>query len=499
VAEPRSAPTARVTAGDRQPALAAILAAAAVAGLGLICKLALVDPLMERLLAPPELRGDVDVLLLLTFSVAALLAAGSALLFVYLMNRPTHELAESIALSGMADVPVKVPSAGSAALRLVAERYNSLVETIASTNQALRQHADRERQRAEAVEDFSDLVLAGVPSGIIAVDEAGRVVRLNAAGRSILSLSEVEVEGQELATLIGAEHPVTRAAHTPVARGEEVVGDRGDPQVLGISSGEVRAPDGTVVGAVVILADLTGLRRLEQQLDLKERLAALGEVAAGLAHEIRNPLGALRGFVELLDRRLEDPARARPLLEKIVREADALAGVVGDFLDFARPAPPRLQPLTVAPLLDEAIEAGRAALGHEDQRIEVSVEPADLTLVADVAQVRRALVNFVLNAGQATGPEGRIDVRARMVDEMVQLSVQDDGPGVPPELLGKLPTPFLTTKPTGTGLGLAVSHQIAQAHGGELICERPAEGGARFVLALPARGSVGAADQGDKT
>lgn len=423
----------------------------------------------------------------LLIAVAALLGAGLTLLTVYLINRPTHELAESIALSGLAELPVPVPAGGSPALQLVAGRYNQLVEAVARTGAQLKQSVEQQRQRAEAVEDFSDLVLANVPSGIVAVDAQAQVVRVNGAACQILGRTREQVVGRPLADAIGADHPVTRAVGTALARDEVSSGEGDAARVLGISSALVRDQREQVVGSVVVFADLTELRRLEQQLEIKARLASLGEVAAGLAHEIRNPLGALRGFVELLERRFDDPARARPMLEKILREVEVLSTVVGDFLAFARPAPPLRQPIALRPLLEDALDAGLAAAGRPALTTSVDVQPADLSLVADAAQLRRALVNFVINSCQALAGSGRIAIGARCDGALVRLWVEDSGPGVPQALRGKVLTPFFTTKRTGTGLGLAVAHQIAQAHGGELLCEAPAAGGARFVLCLPGR------------
>ncbi|MBN2360591.1 MAG: PAS domain-containing protein [Deltaproteobacteria bacterium] len=449
---------------------------------------------LDALLAQPgmaALASDVRIRWWLLYAAAAVVGAGLTLLALYLYNRPIHELAESIALSGLAELPVPVPAGGSPALRLVAARYNQLVAAVARTGEQLRQSAERQRQRADAVEDFSDLVLANVPSGIVAVDADGQVVRINTAACQILGQQQEQIVGRSLAEAIGAEHPVARAAGSTLVRDEVTSGDDETAQVLGISSAPVRDQRDLVVGSVVIFADLTDLRRLERQLEMKQRLASLGEVAAGLAHEIRNPLGALRGFVELLERRLAEPERARPLLEKILREVEALSTVVGDFLAYARPAPPLRQPIALAPLLGEALEVGLAAAGRPALAASIDVQPADLTLVADAAQLRRALVNFVINACQALAGSGRLLVGAQRAGSQVRLYVEDDGPGVPPALHGKVLTPFFTTKRAGTGLGLAVAQQIAIAHGGELVCESPPAGGARFVLCLPVSGETG--------
>lgn len=463
------------------PAAASLLVL--VAGWG--TKVAVLDPVLAQSQLAAETRHQAELTLYLVLAVLAILAFALGLIVVYQLNRPVHELAESIALAGMTEVPKQVPVVGPRMLRLVAERYNRLVDEVARYSDALAESADHQRHRAEMVEGFSDRVLAGVPSGIVAVNMRSEVVRLNAAARQILGLEGVAAEGLPIDTLLPPAHPVARAAHVAALRDEVSVRGAAGEQVLGVSSGEVQDAAGRVVGRVVIFADLTALRALEQKVELSQRLASLGELAAGLAHEVRNPLGALRGFVELLERHLDDPERATPLLQKIQREADTLGKVVGDFLDFARPAAPRREQVILHPLLVEVLEAGACAAGVTPRQTEVRVDPADLQVMADQSQLRRALLNFALNACQAAGPQGSLIAGAEPLGDRVRVYVQDDGPGVEPALRDKLGTPFFTTKTSGTGLGLAVAHQIARGHGGELLHEVPAGGGARFVLVLP--------------
>lgn len=472
---------------DLTSRLVPILAALFVLGVGALCQFVVVRPMLER--APAlSIAAEAELVLWLLISTSAVVAALLSSLALSSQRRPLHDLAAQIGVSGVvgAPTPLALPEVGPAALFQVVTRYNALVEMVLRSSDALRSDAALAHARASSEEELSSLVLSHVPSGILAVDARGRVVRANEAALRILDLTMDALDGEELAGVLGESHPLVEATRHDVLRDEFQVSQGQHPRVLGVSSGILRDAAGQAAGHVLVFADLTDLRHLEQQLQMKERLASLGQVAAGLAHEIRNPLGALRGFIELLERRLDEPERARPLFAKVLREADTLSQVVGDFLAFARPAPPRRETIDVQSLLEEACEAGATAAGVEGLHTQILVDADARVLLADAVQLRRALVNFVLNACQATGAGGQVRLRAERRQAVLRLAVEDDGPGVPKEQRLDVVTPFFTTKRGGTGLGLAVAHQIARAHDGELQIEDVEGGGARFVLELPA-------------
>ncbi|MFH1812020.1 MAG: histidine kinase dimerization/phospho-acceptor domain-containing protein [Pseudomonadota bacterium] len=312
-----------------------ILAALFVLGVGALCQFVVVRPMLER--APAlSIAAEAELVLWLLISTSAVVAALLSSLALSSQRRPLHDLAAQIGVSGVvgAPTPLALPEVGPAALFQVVTRYNALVEMVLRSSDALRSDAALAHARASSEEELSSLVLSHVPSGILAVDARGRVVRANEAALRILDLTMDALDGEELAGVLGESHPLVEATRHDVLRDEFQVSQGQHPRVLGVSSGILRDAAGQAAGHVLVFADLTDLRHLEQQLQMKERLASLGQVAAGLAHEIRNPLGALRGFIELLERRLDEPERARPLFAKVLREADTLSQVVGDFLAF---------------------------------------------------------------------------------------------------------------------------------------------------------------------
>ena len=243
------------------------------------------------------------------------------------------------------------------------------------------------------------------------------------------------------------------------------------------------------------------VRQLREQLDQKnrelarrERLAALGEMAAGVAHEIRNPLAGIRLYAAVLERDLtDDPSHARRLDPvarlDIVRKIDAgivtLDQLVGDILLFAGNASPNVSDVALATVVAEVVELASPRCEGLRAKIHLDESLERLILRGDHRQVSRALLNLVLNALDAAGEGGNVFVAACESERKVRITVEDDGPGVPDHLMDKVFNPFFTTKDTGAGLGLAIVHRIAEENGGSVTVENRSPGGARFTLTLP--------------
>ena len=231
------------------------------------------------------------------------------------------------------------------------------------------------------------------------------------------------------------------------------------------------------------------LEEKDRQLERRKRLAALGEMAAGVAHEVRNPLGGILLSATMLESDLRTMPASRKLAERISHAARTLDGVVGDILAFASHAEPRRQSVDVDLLVHEAVELLKPGAGDRS----VTVEKAEPRAVAeaDPVQLRRAVLNVVSNAMAAGGEQGRVWIHVDRVkadkEEMVRISVSDDGPGVPAALRDRIFNPFFTTKDSGTGLGLAIVHGIVESHGGRIEVADREGGGAVFRLLIPLR------------
>jgi signal transduction histidine kinase len=235
------------------------------------------------------------------------------------------------------------------------------------------------------------------------------------------------------------------------------------------------------------------LRQKNAELRRRERLAALGEMAAGLAHEVRNPLGGIALYASMLEGQLADRPASQTAAARISQGVRTLDRLVGEILDFAQEH--RLDPRAcrlgnVLSGLDESIRPW--AVEH---MVDVAIDPAALDVEAycDPLRLQRVLLNLVMNGIQAVGENGHVWVgaAARSDGRGIEIEVRDDGPGIPPENLDRIFNPFFTTRATGTGLGLAIVHRIVEAHGGVIRASNRAEGGARFLIRLPSASDDG--------
>ncbi len=230
------------------------------------------------------------------------------------------------------------------------------------------------------------------------------------------------------------------------------------------------------------------LQEKNRELERRERLAALGEMAAGVAHEIRNPLGAIGLYASLLGRDLQDRPNELEICRRIGAGVRNLEGIVGDILAFAGGAEPRRQVVRVAEILETVTTQTAPQARALEAVIEVDEKLTDLELFCDAGQLERALLNLVFNALDAVGAGGRVRVRAgepRDGDRLFPIVVEDNGPGIEPAIAQRVFNPFFTTKDTGTGLGLAIVHRIVESNGGVITAGRAGLGGAAMTLRLP--------------
>lgn len=333
-----------------------------------------------------------------------------------------------------------------------------------------------------AITALHESIVQSVSSGIVTLDAAGLVTFLNRAGEQIMGLAARDALGQPASRWFGAfvDGPGRPEVSLVNARGERLrVGYTVFPL---LDAGERR------VGTAVIFQDLTRLREMEEAVRRGERLADLGRLAAGLAHELRNPLASMMGSIELIRGSGALPSDDARLLAIVLREAARLDVLVTRFLEFTRPVSPRREPVEVAEVLAETAEV---FAHHPDAaRVHLERDLARVRVEGDPDQLRQVAWNLLLNAAQAAGADGRSGTvwiacgPARGGGAAV--TVRDDGPGIAAADRGRLFTPFFTTRKEGTGLGLATVHRIVDAHGGKLEVDSEPGRGATFRILFPA-------------
>ncbi|MFL5292177.1 MAG: two-component system sensor histidine kinase NtrB [Myxococcales bacterium] len=344
----------------------------------------------------------------------------------------------------------------------------------------------REREkRLSALEATFSAVVHSISSGIVTVDEDGLITYLNPAGEEIFGMSDTELRGEPLRARLPALAP---ALDAPLPAGRQrnealVAGPDGRQRTVGWAVG--RLNEHGAAGWVIVFQDLTEFRRMEEAMRRSDRLAVVGGLAAGLAHEIRNPLAAMTGSIELIGGAPGLLESERQLLQIVRSEGQRLEALVRDFLSFAKPASPQLGIVDGHALVVETAELFRAEAERRGVTLSVDAEP-DVGLRADGPQIKQVLWNLLGNAADATPRGGQIAVALRRAGEQALLSVTDSGAGIAREDLPRIFDPFFTTKERGTGLGLAIVHRVVEAHGGRISVQSERGSGSTFSVSLPA-------------
>ncbi len=381
----------------------------------------------------------------------------------------------------------------------LAERLYSKDEALAHTSEAL--------QMAKL--ETGD-ILKHLRSGVLTVDLAGFIVYFNRAAEEILGLSEKRVRGRSIREGIGSNYPELAdrldwvvATQQMDSRTElTICREDGKSLPVGISTSILSGGNGKPRGVIAVFADLTDVKQIEERLRRQDRLAAIGELSAGIAHEIRNPLAAISGSVEVLRNDLDVSGENAQLLNLIVKESSRLNQILSDFLLYARMSPVVTGRVCVATVLNEVFEiTKRHYLQSGIRNIDLHAEVVDRTMMveADPDHLKQILINLVFNAVEAChDSERKIAARVRShtvsrtdevdsflgVGEWASIAVCDSGEGIPQRIRERLYEPFVSAKPSGTGLGLAVVKRLVDNCGGRITVDTQTGKGTTFTIYL---------------
>ena len=350
-------------------------------------------------------------------------------------------------------------------------------------------------------------ILDAVLDGVVVLCAKGRIERINHEACRILETSAELALSRPFGDLIGHDHPtITMAERVQRTRrpraGDDVALDRRYGTDLEVDVAISALPDegAEPAGVVIVLRDRTIGNTLRAERSQREQLASYGHIAAGIAHEVKNPLGGIRGAAELLTLRAEDE-RTKRSADMIVREVDRITALVDELMVFARGEALCTAPVNLHLLIDQVLELVEADPLAANVRFERIFDPSIPDLLADANRLTQVFQNLTRNAIQALADRGgqltittRMAIAHRIVGPdgrphpTVEIVFEDDGPGILPEILDRLPTPFFTTRQNGTGLGLVVSRHWVDRHSGRMQIESDTGRGARILVALPLDG-----------
>lgn len=339
--------------------------------------------------------------------------------------------------------------------------------------------------------EYIENILSTIESGVVAVNAAMRIVMFNRAAEQLTGLTAEAMKGQLAECLPGCLHDALAATlHNGSPRIEpEIVlptlrQRSGDLMTLPAicTTSPLRDPDGTVLGAVAVFSDLTPLKELEVERRRAERLAYFEVLASGLAHEIKNPLVAIKTFMQLLPRRRNDDRFIDDFGRVATREMERMERLLERLRTLSGPGDRPRHPLDVRAPIREALESLQPACDEKNITMIASLGPAPCMVRGDHGELEQLFLNLFMNAHEATPPGGTVMIDLARTDEHVAVTVGDTGPGIPSDLLERVFDPFFTTKQRGAGLGLTICAGIAQTHGARLRAGNRAAGGACFSV-----------------
>jgi nitrogen-specific signal transduction histidine kinase len=416
--------------------------------------------------------------------IALLAVGGSILFFIRRLFRNTREAQQAPILA--ATPGTQNPSA------FMAASMQGVIQKLREQEKELERLHKLEKERAELSERLSEEVTRNMPAGLLVVSTTGIISSANPAAEQALGIralvfrrySEALGEKSGLARLIG--HCLSTGR---IFRREEVehLPPLAEPRHLGVTISPILKGEGEIAGAICLLSDLTQLTALQKQVQLKDNLAALGELSAGIAHEFKNALATISGYAQMIQAEavVGDVADSAA---KILEQTRNITHVVTEFLKYARPLEISNETVHLQATVDRVL----TEVGEANPGVRVCCEGQFACVAGDEGLLRQALLNLARNAAEACAGAAnggcvllRGELGGTRESAVQRIAVLDNGPGIPPTALRTLFRPFFTTKVSGTGLGLAVVQKIVVQHGGQVEAHNRPEGGAAFIITLP--------------
>ena len=341
----------------------------------------------------------------------------------------------------------------------------------------LKTSAEEKAGRAEA---YNENILQSVPSGVISIDNDLRIRSINHSAEYILGINSSDTIGKQfsnvfkepLSSIINEKQPLARNEYQYVTSDNRHIW-------LGITSSELLNGEGVKIGYTFVFSDLTDIKSLQVQVELKHRLSQLGEMSAGISHELRNSMSVISGYATLLGKKVEDTNKST--VESITSEISHMDQIISELLAFAKPSVLNREDIDLNNLIEKTI----SSINVDTKDIEVSIRAdSPISIKADGLLLRQALSNLLINATESMSGQGKIDITLKQLQNKAEITVRDTGSGIPEDIRQKIFLPFFSTKQDGTGFGLALVQKIIVSHSGSIEVDSREEG-TTFRVVLP--------------
>ena len=459
-----------------------------------------------------------DGLMALLALAAGVIAGGVAVYFILRALFMTRK--NLIAANSGEIIPEKKEK-----VEFVIDTFSSLIHKLKEKEDELEKLRSLAERRASAAESYNEDILRCVGSGVVTFNMDRVITTFNHAAERMLGIKQDDAVGFPCVNVFGQANAICRILDeslllaTTISRQEvEFQKKEGANIWIGLSVSPLRDKEGRHTGVIFVFTDLTEIKMLREQGELRKRLAMLGEMSGGIAHELRNSMGTIMGYAKMLSKKFPDEDPSQEEISTIISEVNAMDLIIKELLNYGRNVTPALSPVDLGGLLTKAIDT---TIGKfKDHNIDVDLSILDLPVVnMDEVLMRQALQNIIQNGLEAMPNGGKLKIGARshvsecsiVKDEKfpplkkggkggfeeggferlspsaegVEIIISDTGVGIPKDKLDKIFLPFYTTKPRGTGMGLALVHKIILSHGGNIAVESEAGKGTTFRIHLP--------------
>ncbi|MBI5740329.1 MAG: PAS domain S-box protein [Nitrospirae bacterium] len=363
----------------------------------------------------------------------------------------------------------------------VVDTFHDVVGKLREKEKELERLRAFAEDRAVRIEAYNENILQSVPSGVVSIDNELKIRSMNQAAEHILGVRVRDVMDRPFTMVFNEPLTAIMKENRAVSRAEYSY-ETGDGRHiwLGITTSELKSSAGEKLGFISVFTDLTDIKALQAQVELKERLSQLGEMSAGIAHELRNSMSVIAGYARLLGKKVA-PSNI-VTVDAISNEIKVMDRTISELLAFARPSVPDLKQVDLYNLI---ADTASAVLG-DNERVPVSVKAeSPVSIIADAGLLRQALSNLIINAAESMPDGGPVDIELKRAEDRVKILIRDTGCGIPRDIMRKIFLPFYTTKPQGTGFGLALVQKTVISHGGSIEVESEEGKGATFILNLP--------------
>lgn len=373
----------------------------------------------------------------------------------------------------------------------VVDTFHELVRKLKDKEEELQKLRVIAEEKAESIESYNENILRSISSGVITFDKDGRIMTFNPAAGQILSKNAEDIIGKTCTEVFGENSPITKVQRESIIKEEGIPRleanlktSQGDSIWLGMNTSLLRNRDNETIGLILVFSDLTEIKYLQEQIELKERFTLLGEMSAGIAHELRNPMGAISGFAKLLSKKLAEGDGRKSLVEAIEKEIEGMNRVITELLNFTKPADLNLTDVSIKDLIEDSLKT--VQMNGMDIKLDLGRAPV---IEADEVLLKQAFINIFQNSIEAMPAGGELKISTHIASQrpVVEIEISDTGIGIPEDKLNRIFQPFFTTKERGTGLGLSLVKKIVLYHGGYIEVKSKEGKGTTFKINLPVR------------